>query len=404
MASSREFFDLYVRTKPRFFRAADADAFEDCLRRRAAAMQLRSLTSPQELQLDGEGRTLRGGMRLSASAFKRVAGMLATGAHLLFPELAGVIRTRRNDGDLVDGRMTRQFWNALVELRFQHVARYRLLCDTDDGTIDGLAKASYVPPINHDVYAAAVDAFGGAYAFYAAYVVGRSVAIWFRQGKPFQQVAGLAFYRGYYVAAGELAGFANRATPAVFFPSGICLAPFADYGCKIKTVGTDEGSARAAKGFAAVLEQGFPDDVVGHGRPLLDSQLLGFLPTADAVAQEEELGRITEGLCRLGMTRADAKAVAAAALAVGRDATNPGAAELRAITTTYSSRTLLDLLVPLCQRARQMPLRQREIVEQAAFAVLTGGFSTSLLGGRHDAAQLTRPESQTEGQSDGSAG
>jgi hypothetical protein len=104
----------------------------------------------------------------------------------------------------------------------------------------------------------------------------------------------------------------------------------------------------------------------------LQSQL-GFAPSCDITTQEDVLARLAKAVAGLGVQLSAARAIVRQALVVGRDVSNPDAARLRAITTTYSGRTVLDLLVPLCQTAMVMPLRRREAAEQAAFQLLTEG-------------------------------
>jgi hypothetical protein len=381
MADARAFFDLYVKTPISQFGADKLPAFELILRRQAMASNLRPLTSPLELQLDPAGKTLRGGARLSAVAFNRCAVIIASGLSAFLPELAGIIKTTRNDNDRVDGRLARQIWNGLVDIRFSLISRYRLLCDMERNTIDGLAKSGYSPLLNDDAYTAGRDALAASkpsFKFYAGSLSHRAMAAWFREATPFIEVASRAFYRGYYLASGELSGVAPRLTPAVLFSQGTCLAPFGKYGKKIKTImGIDE-RIRAAQGFGEVASRPFPDDVLLQGLKQLDDTLLGFAPTPDERLQQDVLKRLRKALTDRDVARGQAMEIARIALSLGRNMTTPADARLRAITTTYSNRTLLDLLVPLCKAARRTSMRRREILEQAAFSIITG----QLLSGR----------------------
>src|SRR4051812_33778939 len=103
MDRSRSFFDLYVKSPIVAFAATERDQFEDRLRALAATTQLRPIESPLELQLDEAGRTIRGGLKLSAVAFRKICSMVATSAYSFLPELSGQVKTARNDEDLVDG-------------------------------------------------------------------------------------------------------------------------------------------------------------------------------------------------------------------------------------------------------------------------------------------------------------
>ncbi len=102
----------------------------------------------------------------------------------------------------------------------------------------------------------------------------------------------------------------------------------------------------------------------------MSSIALGFAGNNDPVQQKDVVRHVARIVTGFGVNEGAARKAAANALVRGRDVGDPQAI-LRAITSTYAGRSLFDLIVPLCQLARQMPLRQREVAEQAAFRLMT---------------------------------
>lgn len=402
MPTVRNVFDLYTRTPSLFFRRDQAEGFAAELRLRATATSVRAFSTVADLQLLEDGTTRSGGYRLTRDAFRKVAALCGTGLSHFLAELAGVVRTARNANDAVDGRLARYVWNNMIDLRATTLSPYRLLCDTRNRTLDSLVGGSYHMPSNHDVFQAAVDALRGPWPtmqFYAGSLVGRTMVSWFREPTAWTRIGELAFYRGYYVAAAELTGYAARITPAIFFKHGTCLAPFKLYGRKISAIGHDDARRRVALGFGDAVAMPFPDSQVRHGAALLERNL-GFVPTPDPRLQAGRISLLTGLLVRAGLPRGVAQETVALALSTGRYVGDAGPAALNAITKTYAERTFLDLLVPLCHLARQTSIRRRETFEQVAFGIVVGGLhlpsekshDTSVRGNQE---QAQRPQRRT---------
>jgi hypothetical protein len=341
------------------------------------ATSVNPVHSEQEFQLDDNA--LAGGeYHFTSYAFSQTAQIIAPGLSKLLPDIAGSIVLPDDRQDLVDGRMTIDLWNKLVDLRFPLFRRHRVIRNEETKTIEGLIGHKHQYLENMSLYRYVSETLQNDQpnvAMYAAQLIGRRFAVWYRSEQPMFELpmgdSRWPFYYGYYFTNGEATGVSVRGTLAIFTPKGICLGPYKPFGGRVTHTGKDFFQ-RLGQMFTTVIDADLPTDIIRAGAEALTTQSLGFTEEMHRTQRKAQVKKLITSLSHVGVPFNLAKEIVEEGLAVG--SSDARSTPLQNIGRVYAGRTLLDLFVPLMQLARKIDLSRREKIEQAAFAMLVGHF------------------------------
>lgn len=369
---------IYVQPVVRRFSGSQLHDLVTCLREMDTHTSLQSFNDCSDLQLDREARTLRGSYRMTSAAWSQISQVIAPGLSKLLPDLAGA--TTRSEGDelLVDAVQAIRFWNSLVDLRFPLFAKLRMILNDRDRTIEGLVGGRHQYLENLALYQEVVERLNTYHpgtVMYASLLVGRRLAIWFRNQQPLltRTVDGQAWsaYAGFYFTNGEATGTSVRGTRAVFTPYGVCLGPYKRYGRKTRHVGHNF-AARLGTMLADVCQIELTEDRIAQGLDGLLEKSLKLPENGSRELRDARFKKLTHSLTVLGVPKPLAVEIVEMSAAVGR---RQGTRSFEQVSgQAQSQRTLLDLFVPLLWTARKVNMARRERMEQAAFEMLEGRF------------------------------
>jgi len=372
--------ELYVQPGVVQYGRGQADELAELLKQMDMVTTVHPLCDFDELQLGPDGRTLRGGYRFTSYAFFQTAQFIAPGLSKLMPEISGSIQLPDDREELVDGVLSTDLWNKLVDLRFPLFRQTRIIRNEDERTIEGLlgSKAQYLG--NHDLYTQAVEAMETHQpnvSMYAAQLVGRRMSVWFRAATTMFSalVDGKQWpvYHGYYFTNGEATGTSVRGSLAVYTPKGMCLGPYKPYGGRVTHTGKDFYQ-KLGQMFAKVCSADIPDAQLLEGLYTMVRQELGYSIEMNRAQRKDQTQLLIHSLSLLGVPKNLAADVVESGLAIGRDLGKENYRPMEQVNRLYSSRTLLDLFIPLLNMSRRVDLSRREKMEQAAFAMMTGRF------------------------------
>lgn len=327
-----------------------------------------------EVLLTHRAKTRHGGYGLTSFAFNQAAQILIPGTSAMLPVLAGLRGSRDDDSrNLIDGGMAVTLWNSLVDLRFPLLSTHMMLLNENSLTLDGFITMRHKYLQSSIMHGMVLENIPQTFKLFAAVVSNRRLTMWVRQERPrLLFTAGshkYPIYDGYYFLNGEATGTAVRATRCLYFPFGVCMAPYDKYGGRVTHSGKDF-MGRVGNLLTRVVASEFPWDVIEEGCRRLHSVSLGYT-TQSRKAVQERTKKLQDALTLLGLQRGIARDVMDNVLLFGRDYRPRMVAEDISVSLPYASRTLLDLFVPLVTMARQYDTSIRERMEQTAFSVLT---------------------------------
>lgn len=375
--------EFYQRLQPvRFAMVGQGDVIrpirtlDGYLQQLESSTTLNALYERDELLLGTNAKTRRGAYRLTSFAFRQASHILLAGMSTLIPVLAGLKQQRDEQrAALIDGLLAVQVWNSLVNLRFPLIASYSAIRNEQTKTIEGFVTSRHRFLNNTMMCSMVMEAVPDNMELYAASVVNRRLAIWVRQRQPQMttHIDGKAWpvYDGYYFLNGEATGTAVRGTRCLFLNSGICLAPYNRYGARVTHAGKDF-MERVCQLLSQVVHVDLPWSQLRKGIDALGTASLGYELMMSPDARRERTKKLVHSLGLLSVQRGIANDIVGTALTVGRSYRSTQAAADVPQATSYASRTLLDLFVPLTAMARRLDTTQREKMEQAAFEILMG--------------------------------
>jgi hypothetical protein len=371
--------DVYVTPKLKTFDPGGITKLAGVLQKMDRDTTVSHLTDSSELQFDFDAKTVRGGFRFTAAAFSQIAQLVAPGLSKFLPDIAGTTVLSDIKAPLVDAVEAIKLWNHVVDLRFPLFQRYRVIRNIQDGTIEGLVGHKHHYLENLSLYREACESLSihrPEVQPYAAILVGRRLAVWFRSPAPMFNLdireKKWSFHHGYYFTNGEATGTAVRGTLTIFSPAGTCLAPFQKYGDKVCHTGKSFNQ-RLGQMFAKIAETEIPLELIQTGASHMLTKSLGFKSDWDKNQRAARMRKLIHAVMALGVPNAQAKEIAERTMSEGRNRGQDTPISQRT-HILYASRTLLDLYVPLLWAARQTEIGRREKIEQAAFDVLVGRF------------------------------
>lgn len=371
---------LYQRSELFYFDKAHQHGLESRLRRNDRATSIGSLRVPQELQLDEHGQTLQGGYRYTSTSFRQLCRILAAGASTFLRDIAGKNPSHDGRHCLSNSQLARNLFNAVVDMRFPLLEAYRLVRDDESKLIEGVIGSKHFTLLNSTFYAqaqSAVSTTGKQIGFHSAVLSGRRMLLWYRSRQPFLtlQVGSTDawnFYSGYFFCNGEARGTSARGTMAIFCKCGICLGPYHIFGDRVSHIGRDF-HRRLDKMFGKVFSKEVPVEQARSGLTGMLSTPLGCngLDVKELRVRVKKLVRVVTAL---SVPQRIAEQVIDDALYVGHKSVQPGAAAPLSYSQdrVFATRTMFDVFARLIRSAGRMNLGRREVLEQAAWQMLTG--------------------------------
>lgn len=336
------------------------------------------ISDEAEFQLTGDGRTKSGGYRFTSFAFSQIAQIIAPGLSKLLPDISGSIVLSEDRQFLVDSALSIDFWNRLIDLRFATFRNYRIIRNDKDKLIEGVIGTKHQYLENLALLTAANETLADYrpdVKFFAAVIVGRRMAVWYRSAAPafVVDVDGQPwpFFVGYYFTNGEATGTSVRGTLAVFSREGLCLGPYKQFGERVTHAGR-EFYQRLGQMLITVITKEIPVTELRHGAEALLTTTLGFTTDMDKQARRQQHRKLAHSLGIVGIPKKLASDIVKRGLTRGRSLGKANFMPLQDVGRVYPRRTLLDLWVPVMHAARAVDLSRREILEQAAFEVLLG--------------------------------
>jgi len=374
---------LYQRPELLHFSRANQFGLEQQLQRNNEVTSTHTITDVRELQLDEHGRTLQGGFRYTATSFRQLCRTVAAGAGALIRDLVGDRLSHDQRDRLADPQLACRLFNQIVELRFPLLRSYKAMRDEDSKLIEGLIGPKHFSLQNSALYEQVEEAIAterSPATYYSGVLLGRKMLLWYRSRQPFlvARIGGdefWKFYWGYFFCNGEVRGTSARGTMAVFCKEGICLGPYKMYGDRVAHIGRDF-HRRLAKMFGKIFARSLPEQRIKDAIRHMDEESLAChgLAKKELAARVKTLARSLVALnvpFRIAMQAVD-DALQQGHAEEGPERDSPLAYSQERL---YSTRTVFDLFVALVRSAHQMNFGRREVLEQAAWQMLSGGFS-----------------------------
>lgn len=368
---------LFCRPKAHTFLTDDVQRLERHLAHTERHTTAHPITDEAELLLDDDNKTQRGGYRYTARSFRQISAHLARGLCNLLLDVSGDLPRAGIGSELLDIRQSRRIFNDMVGLRFGLLGKHRLLRNEQDKTIDGLVSHQHKFLDNRALLDAATDgvlSHKPDVGFYAASVISRRAAFWYRSREPLFKldVDGRLwpFHYGYYFHNSETIGMSVRGGVVIYTPQGTCMAPMSRESM-VKHIGKDF-NARMNRMLQYTLETDLRTDELQEGAMRLLRTPLGYAGLDQQGRQNYEK-RLKYAFRDAGVTRSLSYDYLDDALYVGRNAKRPS--RMIRAERLFATRAFFDLFCSVVRLARRLPATQRELSEQAAHKMLTGNFT-----------------------------
>lgn len=354
------------------------------------ATELLYLDGPEQLCIDGDGKTLSGKRRYTSDALRRLCSLTCPGLYRVLRDLAGDNPTRHFTGRSCSLPEAAEVLNRVIRRRYEEgLDGMRLLCDEGALTVDGLLSRSYQRLANRDFYeqlGGLLDDERGRLRFHAARLYGRRLFLELVRTEPLwgrtvvRDGVELAddYRAGYLFTNAEVGDASVRGQPLVLRGRDGTVA--------VGRSGRAGTAAHAGKNFrvrlagllAYTLERGFRAETLAEAVARLEAIPLGAYESLPDAARRRRL--VLRALERLGLTpRQGQLALRGALLSGSFDETT----RLRAAAPAeMAGRTLFDLYTSLVRLAAASSVLARDRLCRQAYLLLTG--ATTLTRDTHD--------------------
>lgn len=327
-----------------------------------------------DLSLNSEGKT-HNGYTYADVALIQLCGVVAPGLTQLVMDLSGQWRKPGEDARMFSSEHAIATLNKTLRLRFDHkLSGLQLVRNTLTKTIDGIVGSKYRYLANSD-FLSRVDQECGSrnLKFYEACLYGRQFIVRYlnKTTIKFYVIAEENYNYGYHFANSEIGGKSVRASSLLAREStGDCaLCPF--------TAGTGGRVVHSGKDFEKRLHA-LMGQITQRLPPYDTIEKFGFYLKAKSLGlgnenHEKNVRRLMQILTRRKLTQNFARRVVSSAASKGRgdeDQTIDVLPVDRRLA--LASRDGYDLFIALIREARKLPIDQREIAEQVAYALLAG--------------------------------
>ena len=334
-----------------------------------------TVASPEDLQLDTEGKIVANGRRLLQFSWQRTTLMLGPGASRFLSEV-GVAASRWHGNETyVDWPFARQIYNRLVETRFRMVRGVKLIANDDAKLVLGISGTDLRGGDLHEFIDAIEDArkrCGTGQSFYAASVSAHRLRLWYREPKPFASTTfgtgdPQPLYRGTTFQWAGWVRSAMRVTPCIITNLGTASAPRKKHGRMVHWKGSCNTSEAAD-----VAEEMFKEELpIGEVQANIDRWMetkIGFPKGVDDAAVTIRFRAMLKAASGLLVPQCVLRTVLDAAMA-----SSGGAGRLRPVTDDdRASCTVGHFLAKLLPEARSMNSSYQESCETFAYRILTG--------------------------------
>jgi hypothetical protein len=370
---------LYVSPEAREF--VDKAELDEWLRGVDDNTLVRPPASADEVILNKDGRTADGNHRYTVNSFDTVCRALAPGLSSLVPNLAGENQRARRKKEFCSFEDALLVFNTLVATRFDaELIQCQFVFNEREKIIEGVLgpKTKY---LDNSLFFQLVDetlvsAFGTDVEFYEAHLAGRRMLLRYCRKEPLCEVRPAdghsfhAIHRGYHFSNSESGDASVRAAPLYVEPvSGAsCLGSFSKSKTRMIHAGREFHSRLNSLLSAAVMTGG-ADSAVSRAVQVAATRELQ-LPLPAHERFEEHVLELVENISGYGtITNNLAQKIVSHAVYVGAFPTEDN--QYRALRDSQiTRRTKYDLYRAITTEAIKLPIRQRESVEQAAYAYL----------------------------------
>jgi hypothetical protein len=361
--------DLYVYPQETTYTDRQFDKLYNDIQITQLSTQIVDLYSSRQLFLLENAATDEG-FRYTAQAFRQLCSIAAAGLGSLMPDLAGMFG--KGDG-LTNAQLAIRTFNNVINTRFRRIERFLMVLDKRQQQIIGFVQVRNVFVDSQswlERLRDSIENFKLPFSFSGAKVHGRAVAVWYRSKKSSTKVnvpgSMLPLYDGAYYCNGERLGSAVCGARACFFPGGILLGDFKEYGGVARHSMLDFESAyehSLEKIAAATL----PINEIGVAmHTLAYKKLLSSFPTMRNVKQIRRLlsSYMTEFKVEPKVVeRAVDRAI------YGEQSPDEFTSE-ESFLGSLAQRTWFDVVSSILKEAKAFSFSKRERIEQAIFNFL----------------------------------
>ncbi len=346
--------------------------FSDLLRGQDQEFRFAPVDRYSDLELDDEARTVSGGLRYSAVAFRQLCSTLGPNFSRLLIDLATNVGKQGNK-DRASMEDAVFVFNTLLRRRFySDVVGKQALVDSRLGLIEGVVTPSYQKLSNWDMFEAVrrkLREWRRPEEFHHAELRGRQMVCVFCDPEPAYSAGGSAVHSALFCSNSENGDASVRATPALFRPADGMryLRPYS-HGCRITHVGANF-VVRFEKLLEASVSRLADDFDYGARSAAAEAETLGF--TGDLEYNETRFCDLVRALMSEGLPKALAKSVVRRA--VTEDAHTRRPDDPRYFREAdWRDRSHFHLISALAAEAAESPTHVRSRLEQLAYSVLLG--------------------------------
>ncbi len=368
---------LTITTRPDAFQfeAHEVNDLRDALIEANRTTLITPIGSIQDVMLNPDTGQTCSGFTYSDVAFLQISSLLSSGLASIVLDLSGQYRKPGEDKHFFSGAYAVELFNRVLRLRFdRRLAGMQLVKDTKRKVIDGVVSARYRYLSNIDFYELVTNTFARqAVHLLEACLYGRQLILRFTYtGGLSYNVCGDEYLPGFHFGNTEVGGRSVRTANVVIKRSGgyCALGPYRDGG---RVVHSGRSFDRRVNSILSNIVNKLPTRALIEDKGnSLQSKSLGLGgQNADPIVKH-----LTGTLARKRLTLGFSQRVVSSAASLG-SGENDGLMDMMPDERklVLESRTGYDLFVALIREARKLPIDQREVAEQVAYALLTGKIS-----------------------------
>lgn len=351
------------------------------LREISAHTRVQETSRLEELRLDFNGYLQPGGrgqnIRFTTPAFEKFCQLLSPGLFTLLDSISGQVRVKDEAASAYSFAEAVQLYNTVLTRRYASrvAGRARFIWNTKDRLLEGVFGARYRYLSNTDIFELAdITRTAGRVPliFHGASLVGRRMLMRYVQRAPQLSVllpSGVTHHYsgGMYFHNSELGGETSVRMATLLCRSGTEFHAMSSFeGARLNHAGRDF-RARVSSTMARLILR------LDGARELqrnLSTLARTSLNLTSTNTSSVSIKRLMRYLRALGVTPSAAKAVVHGALYYGSDVNPQRGMESLIEQRVVSSRTLYDLFTALMREAQRFSVNNRELLEQAAYALL----------------------------------
>lgn len=349
--------------------------FVDVLRRNNESTSNIIVTRPEDLFLDSkakvQGRFTMSTIALASLCSRLVPGLSQTAANIAGDSLTDAELEASNEHS---SAVAVDWINAAIKLRFRRVRGFTLVVDREQKRVEGVVGRKYAFVSNLELYSRAKEFANKSnrkVVFSDAALVGRRMALRFRDIKPLFTSTDDTYFAGFHFANSETGDCSVRASAMIIRQRGNTksLSEFSDGGkiahVKGRTFGTRLTELLTGLTFTA-------KDIQKYKTAICDMLIRTNLNCGGTESHHDSRVKSIINQLRLaGLGTEVAAAVVKHALVYGSCKTDRLTAQDNPLDK-FKTRTAFDIYNAITYRAKLLDIDSQEKAEQIAFRMLSG--------------------------------